>query len=1120
MTDTLKVIIDAIGKVGVVDTPMKIEQVFTEILYRRIPLKDNDKKEMLLATQLYIVGGDFHEGFFKTDPSYDYRKYGDDSNVIIKKDDTNDGIDEIPGINYDKDSEKDTKNTIYAIPYQSPNIIIKGKGICPLDVPILYHIKCKAVEILELRMLKRTSSRAVIEESASVVVYEIEYFELDLFEPEFLPDIIMNKFEKDEEVCKKNPLFGILSTQGSSDTRLYLCWTPPVGFEIDILILKFVDMFKDDNIEEGYDPTKRLRVYTNMIHRIYKEYDNTKYVKYLKIGGWFSDEYPMELSYNEILLRYIISVFSMKIPEIYFYLLTGLDRKIYYDVYRKNQLLKQQQRKFRNIVNHQIRCSCVSRLRFIHTRNGFDIILNLCYEWFIHGKTSQFVLPFENGWALNYKKRSEYLHIYDNLIRLKLPESIEYVLHKPPILELLLKVEGEEEASPPPNNHKKIRSLLSLRTICMSSGFKDSVYHGLDYYSLERKLFDFYYKNIADGIHHMKDTFIPIDIKTGRVKCKIVDIHGHEKHNIVQCFDINKEYTVSNNSSKKEMSLIEFVEKSSQIIHVVEKNEKEGVYKICSMGDHLVMTAIGKKLHFLFGRMTAKGIIDYRKSILKIQKTKFKKDKGIDLSETQLDAINHIIENPFTIITGEGGTGKTTIIDVICNIYEHSDIALLSAYGTVASRLSKSHPDACTINMANALYNKNMTQDKTTSVSKRTESIVIIDEMSVLNMFHLNMVINTYPCMTKLVLLGDPNQTTAIDRGDIVKSFIERYKDSNIIVKLDTVYRISGCAGWATMKLLFQRILDGEGGTIPCYKGGRITKHPVTLLPRHYGNMFKTFLPIIEAFKTPNDWQNIQIITQRHVERVAICKLLLPLIPTTRKYFTSKITDFSDRNMRSMKYDDNDLYVGEKVVFKHRVKDWNEVQKRKKEEKEEKERLMRHEKSAYNTKSDEITEDNTKSKRSITKLFIYKSSLKVISKIVDMNKRNWGLQKSNIVSTKEKWTYGRNTIRIIHFTDGCQYALIERGDIYKIGRGTCVTIASMQGGECTTVIIYIREGVSFTFDVNQLYTASSRAMRRIIFIGTLEEIAKISKRLPRERNNCLIYYLPFLSLDMTEIDSK
>jgi hypothetical protein len=492
------------------------------------------------------------------------------------------------------------------------------------------------------------------------------------------------------------------------------------------------------------------------------------------------------------------------------------------------------------------------------------------------------------------------------------------------------------------------------------------------------------------------------------------------------------------------------------------------------------------------------------------QRKSYEEIHRIKLSEQQNSAIGKVIKYPLVIITGEGGTGKSTLIDIICKIYDRKKIALLSAYGTVASRLGKSHDNAMTINMANRLYNYNMNAEcvnKKPLICNTKEEIIIIDEMSVLNIFHLNMIFNTYHNIRKLILLGDPNQMTSIDRGEIIQSFFQKYQSSNLIVKLDTVYRIADCKGLYTMKKAFRCILEGNGKNVPFYKRGNIVNHPVILLPRHGNDITKSFKPIIENFKTPHEWNQIQIITQRNKERITICETLLVFCPSTRIYFSNN----GNERGKKKNYDDNDLYVNERIIFKKRVRDFNRIG------------------------SDVFNESNNNQKKKRSRIYIYPNSLKTITKIEDIrsssiielkndipsnmthlnyDKMSKHLTRKAVTNTKSKFNFGRDNIRVVSFDDNTAFAINNRRDISKMARGNCVTIASMQGGQHDTIVIYIREGVSYTFDRHELYTSVSRARKRIIIIGTIEEVDKISKRLPRKRNNCLFNYLPDIPMTL------
>jgi hypothetical protein len=106
--------------------------------------------------------------------------------------------------------------------------------------------------------------------------------------------------------------------------------------------------------------------------------------------------------------------------------------------------------------------------------------------------------------------------------------------------------------------------------------------------------------------------------------------------------------------------------------------------------------------------------------------------------------------------------------------------------------------------------------------------------------------------------------------------------------------------------------------------------------------------------------------------------------------------------------------------------------------------------------------------------------------------------------------------RIVTFTNGQYVAFSYRArdevrDIKVMRRGVCATNASMEGLGETTIVLFIRVGVSFTFDRNELYTALTRMRRNVVIISVPDSLEKVARQLPPVRRNPLHEYFSSVS---------
>ena len=173
------------------------------------------------------------------------------------------------------------------------------------------------------------------------------------------------------------------------------------------------------------------------------------------------------------------------------------------------------------------------------------------------------------------------------------------------------------------------------------------------------------------------------------------------------------------------------------------------------------------------------------------------KFSGITYNPKQKEAIKKALENNILIITGGPGTGKTTIIKAITDLYSDINkldyegltdkLCLLAPTGRASKRMSEStHLPAMTIHRF-LKWNKETGEFGINEYNKDYSHLIIIDEVSMIdiNLFH-----NLLKGLTdniKLILVGDYNQLPSVGPGNVLKELI----DSEIIdtVHLDLLYR-------------------------------------------------------------------------------------------------------------------------------------------------------------------------------------------------------------------------------------------------------------------------------------------------------------------------------------------
>ena len=404
---------------------------------------------------------------------------------------------------------------------------------------------------------------------------------------------------------------------------------------------------------------------------------------------------------------------------------------------------------------------------------------------------------------------------------------------------------------------------------------------------------------------------------------------------------------------------------------------------------------------------------------------KYEAQNGITLHQSQKEAVTAAFERGVEIITGGPGTGKTTIIKCIAEIFEQQGrkAVLCAPTGRAAKRLSEATGrEAKTIHRLLDLDFKDGKGYFTYNENTRLPAdVVIVDEVSMVDEYVFGALVKAVDRGAGLILVGDKDQLPSVGAGNVLADLIASGKFA--VTCLTHIYR------QAEQSLIVTNAHRINNGRMP-------------VLDVKDNDFF------FEEKASPAEARNavVELVTKRIPDYFKVnaddIQVLCPMkkgiagVESLNAEIRQKLNPPKYKSPE-MKSGETSYRVGDKVM-----------------------QIVNDYQQEWTLKTEEGVESGSG---------IFNGELGYIEEI-------------NMLNQKFK----------VRFTDD-KVAIYSFSDLEHLVLAYAVSIHKSQGSEFDTVVISVTGNNFMLMTRNLLYTAVTRAKKRVVLVGSREAVAKMVK---------------------------
>lgn len=246
-------------------------------------------------------------------------------------------------------------------------------------------------------------------------------------------------------------------------------------------------------------------------------------------------------------------------------------------------------------------------------------------------------------------------------------------------------------------------------------------------------------------------------------------------------------------------------EKAGELLDVDMEKIRDAIVSMAFEGDIFVENLEGRRVIFLFSyyraeqnvckclaqlnRAEPKAINTRIESLIEMTEN----ESGIKLSAGQKQAVTASLKHSVSLITGGPGTGKTTIINAIINILEHSGFkaAIAAPTGRAAKRITETSGKAAST-IHRLLEYSFAEGEEVMRFGKNSDKpldfdAIIIDEASMVDLMLMNALVSAIRPGARLIMVGDEDQLPPVGAGTVLKDMLA--SEYIFAVRLEEIFR-------------------------------------------------------------------------------------------------------------------------------------------------------------------------------------------------------------------------------------------------------------------------------------------------------------------------------------------